>query len=115
MVRPPDAAEVAALAFWDDLLRAYAETIELQRSYLLSLGSVDATDTDDALLAPPTFELPADAPPMPESMQAWAMSLLAETAGLTQLAAQLLADRPIERRPQLFQASTGGSVLDQKI
>jgi hypothetical protein len=113
MVRPPEAAEVAALAFWDDLLRAYAETLELQRAYLLSLGSLDAAD--DALLGTPSIELPADAPPMPESMQAWAMSLLAETAGLTQLATQLLGDRPVERRPQRFQASAGGSVLDQKI
>lgn len=113
MVRPPDAAEVAALAIWDDLLRAYAETLEHQRSYLLSLGSLD--DADEALLVPPTFDVPTDVPPMPSSLEAWATSLLAETAGLTELAQELLGDRPAERRPQLFHASASGSVLDQKI
>lgn len=113
MVRPPDAAEVAALAIWDDLLRAYAETIEQQRSYLLSLGSVD--DADEVLLIPPTFDIPGDVPPMPASMEAWATSLLTETVGLAELAHQLLGERPVERRPQLFRSAASGSVLDQKI
>lgn len=113
MVRPPDAAEVAALAIWDDLLRAYAETIEQQRSYLLSLGSID--DADEAMLILPMFDIPDHVPPMPASMEPWATSLVTETVGLAELAQQLLGDRPVERRPQRFQSAASGSVLDQKI
>ncbi|MCB0998692.1 MAG: hypothetical protein R2713_10025 [Ilumatobacteraceae bacterium] len=121
MVRPPDAgalAEAAALAAWDDLLRAYAETIELQRSYLLSLSSLD--DVDEALLAVPGFEIPTDLPPMPASLERWATSLLSETAGLAALARQILDDRPATAssgaaRASRFAAAPSGSSLDQKI
>lgn len=117
MVRPPDEAaqaEAAALEVWNDLLRGYAESVEQQRSYLLSLGSLD--QVDEAALVPPSFELPGDVPPMPASLEPWAMSLLTETAGLTEIAHQILSDRPpVTRPPSRFAAAAGGSVLDQKI
>jgi hypothetical protein len=119
MVRPPDAADVAAHEVWDDLLRAYAETIELQRSYLLSLGSSD--QPEDGAIQIPGFDLPAGLPPMPETFEPWAMSLLSETAGLAELAQQILNDRPAPatmtntaRAPRLASAA-GRSTLDQKI
>lgn len=113
MVRPPDAAEVAALAIWDDLLRGYAELIEQQRTFLLTVGSVDPLD--DALLEPPVFVIPQDAPPLPAALESWATSLLSETAGLAEIAHEILATRPAGARPQLFAPSAGGSTLDQKI
>jgi hypothetical protein len=113
MVRPPDAAEAAAIAVWDDLLRAYAEVIEQQRAYLLSLSSVD--QVDEASLTAPMFHVPSGVPPMPTSFEPWAMSLLTETAGLTELAHQILSDRPVTPRPPRFASSSSGSTLDQKI
>lgn len=113
MVRPPDAAEAAAIALWDDLLRAYAEVIEQQRAYLLSLSAVE--HLDEATLLPPQFRVPAGVPPMPSSFEPWAMSLLTETAGLTELAHQILSDRPAIARAPRFASSSSGSTLDQKI
>ncbi len=113
MVRPPDAAEATAIAVWDDLLRAYAEAIEQQRAFLLSLSSLDRVD--DETLAPPGFEIPANVLPMPASLEPWAMSLLTETAGLTELAHQMLSDRPVVARPSRLALASSGSTLDQKI
>jgi hypothetical protein len=113
MVRPPDAAEATAVAVWDDLLRAYAEAVEQQRAYLLSLSSLD--QVDDETLAPPMFEIPAHVPPMPTSLEAWAMSLLTETAGLAEIAHQILSDRPVATRPARHASSNSGSTVDQKI
>jgi hypothetical protein len=115
MVRPPSEQEVAAIALWEDLLRAYAETIEEQRSYLLSLSALD--QVDEATIVPPVFEVPADVPPMPASFEPWAMSLLNETAGLAEIAHQILSERPAAAppRPQRFASSASGSSLDQKI
>ncbi len=113
MVRPPDAAETAATAIWDDLLRGYAETVEQQRSYLLSLGSVG--DVDTALLDRPVFEVPDHVPPMPAALEPWARALVAETEGLAGLAREIVGDRPVERRPSRFTQDASGSVLDRKM
>jgi len=113
MVRPPDAAEAEAIAIWDDLLRAYAEVIEQQRGFLLSLGSLDMLD--DVVWDEPVFEIPADVPPMPAAYQDWATSLLSETAGLAELAHGILSDRPTTPRPPRFVSVSSGSTLDQKI
>jgi hypothetical protein len=70
MVRPPDEAaqaEAAALEIWNDLLRGYAEAVEQQRAYLLTSGSLD--DVDEAMLVPPSFQIPAEVPPMPASLE----------------------------------------------
>ena len=65
---------------------------------------------------PPTFEVPTDVPSMPASFGPWAMSLLTETAGLTEIAHQILSDRPAAAaRPPRFASSSSGSTLDQKI
>lgn len=113
MVRPPDESEAAAIAVWDDLLRAYAEAIEHQRAYLLSVGALD--HADESVVAPPAFEIPTDIPPMPSSFEPWAMSLLTETAGLTELAHGVLSDRPLVPRAHRAAATASGSTLDQKI
>lgn len=116
MMRPPDEAaqaEAAALEIWNDLLRGYAEAVEQQRAYLLTSGSLD--DVDEAMLVPPSFQIPAEVPPMPASLEPWALSLLTETAGLTEIAHQILSDRPASSRPMRFAAAASGSVLDQKI
>jgi len=113
MVRPPDTAEAAAIAAWDGLLLAYAEFIEQQRAYLLSLSAVE--HLDDASLLPPQFHEPQGVPPMPASFEPWAMSLLTETAELTELARQILSDRPAIGRGPRFASSASGSTLDQKI
>jgi len=113
MVRPPSTEEAASMAVWDDLLRGYAEVIEQQRSFLLSVGSLD--QVDEAMLVPPVFEIPADVPPMPAPYQAWATSLLSETAGLAELAHGILSDRPTTPRPPRFVSVSSGSTLDQKI
>lgn len=113
MVHPPDVAEAVAFELWEDLLRAYAEVIEQQRSFLLTVGAVEGAD--DAAFEPPLFGIPLDAPPMPAALESWATSLLAETAGLAEIAHEILAARPANVRPQLFAPSAGGSTLDQKI
>ncbi len=101
------------MVVWDDLLREYAESIEQQRAYLLSVGSIE--QPDESTLAVPAFEIPTDVPPMPSSFQPWAMSLLTETAGLTETAHRLLSDRPLAQRSLRFAASGSGTTLDQKI
>ena len=113
MVRPPDESEAAAIAVWDDLLRAYAEAIEHQRAYLLSAGGLD--HADESMTAPPAFEIPTDIAPMPSSFEPWAMSLLTETVGLTELAHGVLSDRPLVPRAQRAAATASGSTLDKKI
>ena len=101
------------MAVWDDLLRGYAETVEQQRSFLLSVGVLD--QVDEAMLVQPVFEIPADVPPMPAAYQDWATSLLSETAGLAELAHGILSDRPAAPRPPRFASAPSGSTLDQKI
>jgi hypothetical protein len=113
MVRSPDAAEAAAFELWEDLLRAYAEVIEQQRSFLLTAGAVEGADA--AAFEPPLFEIPLDVPPLPAALESWATSLLSETAGLAEIAREILAARPANVRPQRFAPAAGGSTLDQKI
>lgn len=114
MVRPPDAVEAEAISIWDELLRAYAEVLEQQRAFLLSLGALDALD--DIVWDEPVFVAPAEVPPMPAGHLAWATSLLSETAGLAELAHGILSERPAAvARPPRFASASSGSTLDQKI
>lgn len=113
MIRPPATVEADALEIWDDLLRAYAETVELQRSFLLAVESADAPD--QGVFDLPVFEVPDHVPPMPTSLEPWARSLVGEVAGLVELARRIVAAPPADRRPTRFEADPSGSMLDQKI
>jgi hypothetical protein len=116
MVRPLPSADADAIMVWDDLLRAYAETIEQQRSYLLSIGAAPLDPMD---LVPPSFDVPDNTPIMPTAYADWATSLVHETEGLAELAAQILADRPPSAtelvRRSVISGTAGGSMMDQKL
>jgi hypothetical protein len=104
-----------AVARWDDLLRAFAEVVEQQRSFLLTID-LDSPLDETALIVP-QLELPDDMPPMPAEFGSWASSLLRDTAGLTELATQVLAAHPAPptRRPRAFIEAASGGSMDQKL
>ena len=89
-----------AAARWDDLLRAFAEVVEQQRSFLLTID-LDSPIDETALIVP-QLDLPDDMPPLPPEMASWATSLLRDIAGLTELATHVLASHPAPqaRRPR---------------
>jgi hypothetical protein len=104
-----------AAARWDDMLRAFAEIVEQQRAFLLTIDLDNPLD--EVALAVPHLELPADMPPMPPEFATWASSLLRDTAGLTELATEALARHPAPqvRRPRAFAEAANGSSMDQKL
>lgn len=105
------------IARWDDLLRAFAEVVEQQRAFLLTID-LDSP-VDDAALTVPWLELPDDMPPLPAELASWASSLLRDTAGLTELATEVLARHPapsVQRpRTRAFAEAASGSSMDQKL
>lgn len=106
---------VDAAARWDDLLRAFAAVVEQQRSFLLT---VDLDNPIDELpLVVPSLDLPDDMPPMPAEFTSWASALARDVAGLTELAAGVLARHPAPqaRRPRAFAEAVSGSSMDQKL
>lgn len=104
-----------ARARWDDMLRAFADVVEQQRAFLLTIDL--ANPIDEAALAVPALALPDDMPPIPDEFVPWASSLLRDTAGLTELAAGILAHHPAPqaRRPRAFAEAASGSSMDQKL
>lgn len=111
---PPTDAECRAM--WDDMLRAYASVVDEQRTFLLSLDA--GLPGADVASSMPELDLPASMPPMPAEMAAWAASLVRETAGLADLARDVLARHPaapVARRPRAFAEAASGSSMDQKL
>ena len=100
---------------WEDVLRSYAEIVEAQRSFLLAIDPEEPFE-GDRLLAP-VFEPPAHMPPMPEQFEAWAASLVRETAGLAELAQHVLDlhPAPVARRPMARFNDAGGTTMDRQI
>ena len=103
------------VALWEDVLRSYAEVVEAQRSFLLSIDQEEPFEGDH--LIAPVFEVPVDMPPMPEQFEAWAASLVRETAGLAELAQHVLDlhPAPAVRRPMARFIDAGGSTMDRQI
>jgi len=100
---------------WDDLLRAFAATVDEQRTALLAIDA--GIGGDDGAFVLPHLDLPSDMPPLPAELVDWARSLLRETAGLAELASDVLARHPATpaRRTRLFAEPTAGSSMDQKL
>ena len=100
---------------WEDVLRSYAEIVEAQRSFLLSIDQEEPFEGDQLLA--PVFLPPAHMPPMPEQFEAWAASLVRETAGLAELAQHVLDlhPAPVVRRPMARFIDAGGSTMDRQI
>lgn len=111
------AAGQDARARWDDLLRAFADVVEQQRAFLLTIDL--ANPIDEAALVVPALVLPDDMPPLPDEFASWASSLVRDTAGLTELAAGILADHPAPQarrtRARAFADAASGSSMDQKL
>jgi hypothetical protein len=105
----------AAVAQWEDVLRAYAEVLDSRRAVLLAVDVEDPLGED--LLIAPSFDTSMVVHhPFPDSLLPWATALLAETEGLCELARSVLASHPTPgRRRTMPEAGTGGVALDQRI
>ncbi|MCU1360323.1 MAG: hypothetical protein JWN99_1612 [Ilumatobacteraceae bacterium] len=108
-----------AASLWDDVLRAYAESLDEQRAYLLSAQPDELADSRTWM--PPTFALPASMPPMPDEFASWAQALLRDTEGLAQLAADVLDSIPAptmrapRRLPTTGEITNGQSTWDRSM
>ncbi|MGD9999347.1 MAG: hypothetical protein AB7L17_16725 [Ilumatobacteraceae bacterium] len=95
------------VALWEDVLRSYASVLDEQRAFLLTAGPDDLADPRAAM--PPPFAPPAAMPPMPPELESWARSLVTETEGLAQLAADVLGQLPVPRPPRRMLRADAGS------
>jgi hypothetical protein len=108
-----------AASLWDDVLRSYAQSLDDQRSFLLTAQPDQLVDGGSWM--PPTFAPPAFMPPMPDEFVGWAQALLRDTEGLAQLAAEVLEripapmPRALRRLPTTGEVTTGQSTWDRSM
>ncbi|MEX0846612.1 MAG: hypothetical protein WD023_02450 [Ilumatobacteraceae bacterium] len=103
----------SAVSVWDDLLRGYAAVLDEQRAFILAVDLDEPLDGEALIVA--TFDPPANAPAVPESMHGRVRALLAETEGLAELASAVLAAHPLPNRHLPIASSAGGGAVDQRI
>ena len=111
--REHDTAAPSSVAQWNDVLEAYAKTLEAQSAYLhaVSSGAPDAQP-------PAPFAVPVGLPPSPvslraliESLHAATLTVLAQHDGLLDRLERPRAGNSIARRS----TSTTVSVLDRAL
>lgn len=78
-----------ATQVWTTVLHDYADVLDEHRTMLLAAAADQEAEFD--IVAPPTFEPPAELPALPPDLLGWARTLVAQTNGLSALATELTA------------------------
>jgi hypothetical protein len=106
-------------SLWEDVLRSYEDSLDEQRSFLMSAQPDELTDTRRWM--PPTFAPPTSMPPMPAAFASWAQQLLAATDELARTAADVLdrmpppQTRPLRRGPATGEVTYGQATWDRSM